>query len=565
MKRRCCEFRRSLCLAGFFSLLFSLFYIFLFKYFLFSSDIYLSSNFSPIDLIIHSPILWRNTKMIFVVSSAISTFLIFNSFFSFLDGSSVSKKIDKVPVFGLLVGKDDNGSNVYIADKSLYKNILVTGSIGSGKTSSCMYPFTRQLISFEASDFKKKLGFLILDVKGNYYSKVLSFAQEAHRLKDVIVIEVGGFYKYNPLDKPHIPSYVLANRLKTILLLFSPNNSESYWIDKSEQVLECLIDFCRIYNDNYVSFQELHLLITDRDYYLEKCKMARDVFISNGLSKKECYLLHHSLSFLNNDFYSLDDRTFNLIKSEITRITDLFVSDYDVNRTFCPSKSEINFRGFKDVLNKGKIVVLNMNIARFKNLSKVIAAYLKLDFQTDVLASLSAKNLNKFERTTCFISDEYQEYVTSSDADFFSQSREAKCINIVSTQSYTSIVNTLGNQNSARVIIQNLVNKLWFRSDDTFTIEDAQKQIGKEDKQKLSKTFSENAKFSSYSFISHKFLSDNSSLSQSVNSYVQNDYIYDYNFFTRQLKTFCSIAFICDDFHTQVTKVNMLPDFLNKS
>ena len=112
-----------------------------------------------------------------------------------------------------------------------------------------------------------------------------------------------------------------------------------------------------------------------------------------------------------------------------------------------------------------------MNIGKYKNLSKIIAAYLKLDFQTDVISQLSSV----IERPMCFISDEYQEYVTSSDADFFSQSREAKCINIVATQSYTSLLSTLNNQYSVKVIIQNLVNKLWFRTDDIFTIEDAQK------------------------------------------------------------------------------------------
>ncbi len=40
------------------------------------------------------------------------------------------------------------------------------------------------------------------------------------------------------------------------------------------------------------------------------------------------------------------------------------------------------------MLDNGKIVVLNMNIAEYKNLSKIIAAYLKLDFQTEVMARL---------------------------------------------------------------------------------------------------------------------------------------------------------------------------------
>ena len=71
----------------------------------------------------------------------------------------------------------------------MYQNILITGTIGSGKTSSALYPFTKQLMKYNSYN-SNKLSFLILDVKGNYYLKVLEFAKEFHRLDDVIVIEL---------------------------------------------------------------------------------------------------------------------------------------------------------------------------------------------------------------------------------------------------------------------------------------------------------------------------------------------------------------------------------------
>ena len=468
------------------------------------------------------------------------------------------------PYFRLLLGKDCNNNDIFIPKNSLYQNILITGSIGSGKTASAMYPFTKQLILYEHNNCNKKLGFLILDVKGNYYSKVLEFAKIANRLEDVIVIDVNNHYKYNPLNKPELKAGVLANRIKTILLLFSPNNTESYWLDKVEQILECCINYIRIYNNGYVTFEEIHRLVTDSSYFFSKFKKVRRLFTAGKLKKSDCYLLYNSISFLKTDYFSLDIRTHNLLKSEITRITNFFVADYEINRTFCPSKEDENFYGFDDVIENGKIVVLNMNIAEYKNFSKIIAAYLKLDFQTDVLKQLANSSIAK--RSTVFISDEYQEYVTSSDADFFSQSREAKCINIVSTQSYTSILNTLGNQNSTKVIIQNLVNKIWFRNDDIFTIEDIQKQIGKEDKKKISKTFSENAKETSYNHLSNSFISLNSNLSESINTYYQNDFVYDYNFFTQELQTFSCLAFLSDG--TKIIKpmqLKMLPYFLDNN
>lgn len=188
-------------------------------------------------------------------------------------------------------------------------------------------------------------------------------------------------------------------------------------------------------------------------------------------------------------------------------------------------------------------MVLNLDIATYKNLSKIIAAYLKLDFQTEVMNRLSRVTDNSFSPAV-FISDEYSEYCTISDSQFFSQSREAKCINIVATQSYTSLLNTLNNQYAVQVIVQNLVNKLWFRTDDLFTIENAQKQIGKEDKEKMSKTISENAKETNYSYFMRTLHSNNSSISESINTYLQNDYIYDTRFFTQELENFSCLSFL---------------------
>ena len=551
-------------ICSFFTFFILIFSIILFKPILFSSTNLLDCNLKIFNFILDNSFMWHNCKVLFVITLLFNCFFISNIIYSkFLSKLLVSTSTDQTNTINsnninLLVGKDLTGKTVYIPEKSLYQNILITGGIGTGKTASAMYPFTRQLIKYQKDNISKKLGFLILDVKGNYYLKVKEFAKEYDRLNDVIVIELNGKYTYNPLDKPNLKASILANRIKTILLLFSPNNSESYWLDKAEQVIENFITLCRIYNNGYVTFEELHKLVTDKKYYLQKLHIARKVFLSGLLDEYSIYDLLSSISFIEKDFFSLDDRTFNILKSEITRITNCFVSDYEVLKTFCPTKSKENFYGFEDVINKGKIVVLNLNIGKYRNLSKIIAAYLKLDFQTDVISQLSTS----VKRPMVFISDEYQEYVTSSDADFFAQSREAKCINIVATQSYTSLLHTLNNQYSVKVIVQNLVNKLWFRTDDIFTIEDAQKQIGKEDKEKSSRTISENSKENNYNYLLKRFSSIDSNLSESVNTYFQFDYSFDYNFFTQQLETFSCLAFLSTG--TKIIKprkVNMIPYF----
>lgn len=429
-----------------------------------------------------SPLLWNNIKYIFVIFSflanlIISNIIIKNCTHLFPKKNTNFNKQMPTNSLNILIGKDYNSNeDIIIPEKGLYQNIFITGAIGSGKTSSAMYPITKQLINYEANS-SKKLGMLILDVKGNYYSQVLKFARDCGRLEDVITIQISGKYKYNPLNNIDLKPTVLANRLKTILLLFSPNNTESYWLDKAETILAEAIKLCRLYNNNYVTFIEIHNLITDHDYYISKISYLRNQFTLNKLSQSQVRDLLSAIKFFEKEFFSLDSRTANILKSEITRITNCFVSDSDIIDTFCPYQEDINCPSFSEIINTGKIVVLNMNINEYKNLSKIIAAYLKLDFQTEVLRRLS--QIDAELHTVAFISDEYSEYVSETDANFFSQSRESKCINVVSTQSYTSLLNALNNKYSVEVIVQNLVNKLWFRSDDIFTIEDAQKQLRK--------------------------------------------------------------------------------------
>ena len=415
-----------------------------------------------------------------------------------------------------------------------------------------------QLIKYKNSNIKEKIGMLILDVKGNYYKQVESYTKKYNRINDLIIIEPGGKYKYNPLNKPHLKAQILANRLK--ILLFSPNNTESYWLDKVEQLLTECIKLCRLYNDGYVTFEEIHNLINTPNYYLEKIDKLRNLFLEQKLNAEDMYNLLSALNFFEEEFLKLDSRTLSILKSETTRITNYFLSDYKIYKTFNPTKEEENFYGFKDLINTGKIVVLKMNISEYKNISKIIAAYLKLDFQTEVLSRLSYQ---RELRSVAFISDEYHEYVTNNDADFFAQCREAKCINILATQSYSSLQNTLKDEINLKVLLQSLVNKLWFRTDDNFTIEQVQKQLGKEEKEKTSTTITEGAKETYYSILTHSLNSNNSNISESINKYSQLDFIYDSNYFNQNLETFTCLAFLSNG--NQIIcpqKIKLIPYFI---
>ena len=534
-----------------------------------SNEIIITYGLHPFDICTENPLLWKYIKITFmftfIFSNIVLSLFLFNRFFIHLFNKKSKKSRKNNPTncnfskLHLLIGKDlDTNCDIFIPESGLYQNFLITGTIGSGKTSSAMYPFTEQLLKYNSENINDKIGMLILDVKGNYYKQIQEYVKTYNLEKDLVVIGLNSGVFYNPLYKPNLKPIVLANRLKTILTLFSENNSESYWLDKAEQILAEAIKLCRLYNDNYVTFSELHKLITIPNYYKEKVDFLRNLFISSKLNSKQIYELNECLNFFQKEFESLDSRTKGILVSEITRITNTFISDYDIFSTFSPPKEKLNFLGFEDVLNSGKIVVLNMNISEYTMLSKIIATYLKLDFQTEILNSLSKRKIKK----SAFICDEYDKYCTKTDSEFFSLSREAKCINIISTQSYSSLKNCLKDESSVKVITQNLINKIWLRTDDIFTIEEAQKQLGKEEKEKISKSVSENAKETNFSYITNTLNSRDSNISESYNSYYQTDYIYDTNFFTRQLETFTALTFLSDGNKIfEPKKVQLLPYF----
>ena len=130
----------------------------------------------------------------------------------------------------------------------------------------------------------------------------------------------------------------MANRLRTILELFSNENHESYWLDKAEQTLTEAIKFCRLYNNKYVTFSEIYKIIFLQDYFEKQILNIKDLFKNSFFNDEEMFNLLSCIDYFEKEFFALDERTKAIIKSEISIITNIFISDYNVSKCFCPNK-----------------------------------------------------------------------------------------------------------------------------------------------------------------------------------------------------------------------------------
>jgi hypothetical protein len=452
--------------------------------------------------------------------------------------------------FSLVLGVQHNPRDLAIVKKpriikiplnSLRTGVIVTGTTGTGKTYGALYTYTRQALYFRPQDQERKPGMLILDVKGNYCDKVLDFIDEVGRRDDVIIIELDGQYKYNPLHKPHIRAQVLANRLRVILETFSAGTGDSYWLDKAESMIAEAIKLARLSQYGYVSFTIIDDIIRKKQYkqMIETLNQKKE---REMLTPDEIAMFSTVTDYFNLEYEGYDQKIRSIIESEVTRMTSAFITDPSIMATFCPPLEELNFFGFDDLVDKGKIVILRMNSEEFQNLAKIMSTYLKLDFQSSVMTRLTRLGANR-KRPLVFINDEYHFMASRTDGKFFSVCREADCVNIVATQSFTSLIQSIGDKTSVQAILQNLVNKVWLRSDDDLTIESAQKATGKSEKSRRSESISESGKNSNYSWAFGRSTASDSNLTKSVNYQTVEDFIFPYDFFRQQLRILTGVAF----------------------
>src|SRR5271163_4594023 len=103
-----------------------------------------------------------------------------------------------------------------IPERGLFTGIAIFGAVGSGKTSCCMCPFAEQILAYKAADKEKRIGGLILEVKGDFCRKVKDILARHQRVEDYIEISLDSEYSYNPLHN-NLDAYALAYNIASLL------------------------------------------------------------------------------------------------------------------------------------------------------------------------------------------------------------------------------------------------------------------------------------------------------------------------------------------------------------
>lgn len=118
-----------------------------------AQELIITYGLKPFDICESNAKLWQYIKIMYIITFFTSNLICSNFVYNKIP---IKKKIekhldtkDKDDKLKLLIGYNQKTKEkIYIPKSGLFQNFLITGTIGSGKTSSAMYPFTKQLIKY---------------------------------------------------------------------------------------------------------------------------------------------------------------------------------------------------------------------------------------------------------------------------------------------------------------------------------------------------------------------------------------------------------------------------------
>ena len=414
--------------------------------------------------------------------------------------------------------------------KGLVGNLFILGGIGLGKTAGAMFPFARDLLHQFSQDPVLKIGGFFLDIKGNFYKKVKQFLSEVDRLKDLLVIDINAVFHWNPVyTKKHVPADKIATLLLGVLVNFSgEQKGDPFWLETAHKFIEQIINMLRL-KEGYFTLKDIYRLSYDEDRIL-------DILATfNPKNEEEEEIFEDVRFFFEKGEWNVDAKVKSIVLSEVSRMTYPFTKGV-LKKMFCPERDEINFWGFEDCLEKGKIVIFNLREKSVGLGARIAGIICKMSFQEMVLNRVEALEQGRItnkDRLLLFFCDEYQNFVTDAkggltgDAEFYSLARESLCCSICSSQSYSTMLKYLGNNEAAvETILQAFHSKVFLGTEDNKTGDFAERLCDKVMVERESRSVSDTAFNARFSFLAGKFMGGKKNVSEQVTYTNQRDFLF---------------------------------------
>ncbi|NUN07189.1 MAG: hypothetical protein HUU57_15695, partial [Bdellovibrio sp.] len=362
---------------------------------------------------------------------------------------------------------------VVIGKSGLVTGIMLVASTGGGKSIACLVPWTKQFML----NFDPFPSIIIIDPKDTFARAILKIAKDLGLLDRVVHFTLDGNFKTNPIYRPQMLKdsglmYVAGFiRAATINFMGAEEGDQKFWGSKGNILIKNLIAYCAAkYNDYFTlkDFYQEMIEASDRDFGTEM-----EVFLeSDKYDWEEKRNLEIARDYFEFEYANLDTK----IKDSIGQTATSFLAqirEARIERVFCPAKEEINFWGFDEIVDEGKIFVFGIDVP---GLSGPLSVLMKLMYQGSVMDRIKKPKRLENKRLSVGIYDEYQTFVSlgggqiEGDDDYAAKRREAMGVTIVATQSHSSLLQATGSEVGTDVLVANFRTRIIGATSDARTI-----------------------------------------------------------------------------------------------
>ena len=332
--------------------------------------------------------------------------------------------------------------------RGLYTGVAVIGAVGSGKTSGCLYPYAEQLLAFGAQDPARRIGGLVLEVKGDFCHDVRRMLDAHGRGNDYIEVSLDGPWRYNPLHND-VDAYALAYGIATCINATFGKGKEPFWQQAYTNLVKFLILLHRCV-DGYVTLLDVYCCAINPDTLAQKveegtrvCPLKRMLSVEVSAFETGAGLADSGWSFdqsrarmvaadapelraaldsagvpfdaitvgdtaraeqfaavqrwYEGDWQRIDPKLRTSIVEGIAVFLSLFDENAALKRVFCPPRSVYDtdradtdpggrpLPSFAAIIETGQLCALNFPAVGNPALAKLIGTLMKQDFQRAVL------------------------------------------------------------------------------------------------------------------------------------------------------------------------------------
>ncbi len=451
---------------------------------------------------------------------------------------------------------------VKIPSRGVNGGILISGSVGSGKTQGTVLRYLRQILHSEGGC----PAILAVDPKRTFLEEAEKIIKQAGLGDRIVKVSLQGNVSFNPVYAENLLSNSkfteMAEMVRAASVNFMGKSSESpFWDISSSNLIKNAIVYCAAQH-GYFTLLDLYRAIVRAS----KQNLADDLKARlrvGNYSEEEAFNIGRAIEYFENEYSQLEER----VRSGIVATSTAFINQFQefaANRTLCPKKENLTIRSMEELVREGKILLFDINQP---GLARSMGTFIKLHYQQAILNLLTELKGQEKTCTAALIIDEYQDVVTCGgrgtlgDDTFMGKAREAKPAVIVATQSMSSLMDSVGSQRAAMVLMQNFRTRIACHSSDSETIKLFQELAGKEDREFESHSLSETAQSAKRNLLAGGFDSQNSSLNESVSRAKRREDLITGREFSR-LRTFEAFAQVFDGIETKFLKLYLKPDFL---